>query len=806
MEKINGTTQLPIALKLQNHILQYIMINKLSLVILFSFTSFICSAQHYLSGRVVDEGNHAVENCKIQIMKGDSVINKSITNTEGFFRVSLEEGKYELLIDSKFYHVYSTIISIHESVQLNPILLVARNQQLDQIVISTPSNPVKQIDGGVRINISGTRLENKQNLLSIIDYAPTATTFGGLKIAGSDNILLLINNQEVKISKDKLQRYLSSIKPSRIRHIEIIDTPDSSVQGLYSAVIKITTKIESGLSGDASATAIFNDEWGYNGDAGLYYSTDKLRLYANYYRERFTSTYETKSDYILYEQELHRDLELMGKLERENDNLTLGFDYNFNENKKLSVLYLLDDDLDNNHTTTERSGITSINPNSSLDSLIESRRKFYQLNLENSLSILYNSLRDSLGSDFSLSFDYSTNKYDNPITQDVIYTTVMKVEDEHQQLNSNDRNTIYAIESKWNKIRSKRDAFAFGAKASFAENDNDFMYFNLIAQQWELNENYSNRFLFKEYIIAGYASYKRQYSDISSFSLGARAEYNSNDFKNIDGWFNNNNLRVLFTLAYRTRILERSFYIYAYNRLIRPNYNGFNPSYIQTSPTSAYMGNEHLKPTNIYNLQTAYSLLKGLSFTLRYSFYDGIILSMPRDVDGIIVTQLENAGFQHRGLAFLNYYTPINNWWELKVNVMGALFNTKLPHGDFDSQHANFSLSNNFYLPFGLDVDLNFNYATPYTNGYTSFDSNYSLSSDIHYRISKKWKISASVSDMLKTQQTRLSYNYNNINYRSDSRGNTRRFSFSVSYSFSKGKETNTNIRDTGIESEKNRR
>jgi len=102
--------------------------------------------------------------------------------------------------------------------------------------------PVAQTLKGYQLNVSGTMLEQKENVSEIIKFSPNVSYSNGLKILGRDKIQIILNKKEVKISPDQFDTFLSSLDAKTIKNIEINDAPDASMDSRYTAQIIITTK------------------------------------------------------------------------------------------------------------------------------------------------------------------------------------------------------------------------------------------------------------------------------------------------------------------------------------------------------------------------------------------------------------------------------------------------------------------------------------------------------------------------------------------------------------------------------------
>lgn len=71
--------------------------------------------------------------------------------------------------------------------------------------------------------------------------------------------------------------------------------------------------------------------------------------------------------------------------------------------------------------------------------------------------------------------------------------------------------------------------------------------------------------------------------------------------------------------------------------------------------------------------------------------------------------------------------------------------------------------------------------------------------------LSDSFILKAFVIDVFNTSRYKSEYDFNSIYNTSYSTSNSRQFIIGISYDFAKGKEVNENVRDTGVEEEKNR-
>lgn len=776
----------------------------LILIITILFFPFICKAQFQVSGLLKDNNDIAVLGCAIKLKQADTVIKSTLSDENGNFIIdNVSKGQYTLEIVSVFYENYEQEAIVDNNLSLGTIILSESTNLLEEIIITGKIKPVQQTENGVVLNVANTRLSNQSDIISILNYAPNISTNNGLKIFGSDDILVLLDEKEIRVDKERIANFIASINPKTVESIEVIDRVDGSIESTKSGIIKITTIKKNGWSGSLKQGVLYNDEWGYNTNASLFYTQDKFRIFGDYDFSRHKTLTKGKGNQARENQNLYYDISENGSLNRKSDYATLGADYNFNKNNSLSFLYLFEDDRDDDHQRNVSSQISDFNTN--LDSLIVSKTRFDQINKMHSFSLSFDRITDTLGSNLNIALDFAKKNYRSPFYQTNIYqNNLISIEEENQQ-NSKSNNDIYAFNTSWKKKFADKKELTLGSRISLVDNEDYFDFLNFENGQWITNTNFSNDFFLKEYIISAFSTFSFPVKEKSKISLGLRSEYNYNDYTNGIENGDNENFRLLPNIMFSTKLWGNSFYLSASQRLSRPNYSLFNPTYVQSQPTSAYSGNENLKPIDIYHLQTGYIFKNNLRLDVRYNYSENNILTIPTNINGILVTRPENIGYRNDVFAFISFPYKITDWWETYTKLTGAYLDFKLPNQKFSSLYADLSLNNTFYLPLDMELNIYYSYTSDYRILYTKNKQINSLNINLSYPVSESFTLNAGVSDVFKSLETRNEYNFNGIYNYNSNQYNSRTFSLSITYNFAKGKEVDEDIRKTGIEEEKSR-
>lgn len=760
----------------------------------------VCLAQFNISGKL-QSNQTLVENCSVKLTQSDKVIKASVSDENGNFEFqNIPEGNYRLEIISVFYNTHFQDIIVKSDVSLGIISISEKTQELEEVVISARKNPVTSTNTGTLIDVAGSRLSNQENIFSVLNYAPSISTINGLKIFGSDDILIVLDGKELYLNKDKISTFLDKISVKSIQNIEIIDRSDASFDASKSGVIKINTIQKDGWTGSFTQSIFSRKKLGYTSDADLFYSNDKFRIFGNFYHSRSKYFSESTENQLLKSQNILYKSSTEAQLKRKENSFMFGADYYLNENTDLSFLYIYDYDVDADHN---RNTQTDIFKNNNFDYLLNSRRLFDQISKDHSFSLNFNNELDTLGSDVKIALDFMNKKYINPLLEEEIHQQMPIFEKKTEQ-NSNSNSFVYVFSTSWNKKWANKQQFSLGTRLSLVDNKDYFEYLDIFGNQKIKNTNFSNVFFLKEYILAVFSRYNFPVGEKSNVSLGVRSEYNYNDFTNTIERYNNDNTKWLFNAQYNSKLWGNNFYISAVKRFNRVNYYAFNPTYIKSSSTSAYSGNKDLKPIDIYQLQTGYKI-GSVNLALVYRYFENNILYRPSNINGILTTRPENIGYRNDFYIFASTFQKFTDWWEMNLKLTGGHLGFKLPSEKFSSLYAEAHITQNFYLPLDMQMRLDYSYTSDNQFLYAKNYYNHSLNMYVFCPLSKSFKLGISFSDIFNTSCSKSVYDFNNVYNYSFSKGNTRSFGVSLTYDFSKGKEVDADIRGNSIENEKSR-
>ena len=779
----------------------------MKVIILFFLSSLpLCVfSQYSITGSLISK-EQPVNNCAVKLLSQGKVVRTTASNERGAFSFeNLSAGQYQLNVVSIFYEPFQQELMVDKNITLGNIVITEKVENLKEVTVTGRKNPVIPTETGSLIEVTGTRLAYRSAVTDILEYAPSISTTNGLKIYGNDDILIMLDGKELHIDKDKIASFLDKIPVKSIKSIEVVDKIDASVDSSKAGIIKITTIAKYGWVGSLSHNFLYKQKLGYNDDANLFYSTDKYRLFTNLYHERHHTFSDDKEQSLLKNSNTLYQSTSDGQLKRKANGITLGADYYFNKKSTLSFLYIYNYDTD---ADNEYNSLTNVYNNNVLNHHFTTNRKWDAISNDHSFSLNFDRTTDSLGSNIKIALDFVKKKYEEPLTEKDIYYRTITTEKNTEQ-DSYSYSDVYAFKTTWNKFFSSKYAsgkknLLVGLRYSLVDNQDEFAYFDILPTQRLKNTNFSNDFYFKEHILSTFANYTFPLTEKSKFSVGLRSEYNYNAFSNHSDNFHNDNTQWSLNALYTTKLSKETLYFSARRWFSRVNYSLFNPTYIKSSPTEAYTGNKDLSPIEGYTLQSGYRWKK-VDMAVAYRYSEKNVLSIPNAIAGVVTIRPENVGYKNDVFLFLSRFTKFTDWWECNAKFTGGYFNFKYLGNAFNSLYAEFYTSQRFYLPKDIEASLTYQYTSTNKSLYTKNYYNHQFDLNLMILLSDSFTLKAFVIDIFNTSRSKSEYDFNGIYNTFYSTFNSRQFGIGISYDFAKGKEVNENVRDTGVEEEKNR-
>ncbi len=473
---------------------------------------------------------------------------------------------------------------------------------------------------------------------------------GNVSLRGSQNLKILINGKPSGIFSGSIADALKMIPADEISKVEVITTPSAKYDGEGSGgIINIITKESKvqGMSGNVNATlgtrqnrAAFNisgvkQRFGINGGGGAFFSWPQQG------KNMFLRKDETPSGTRILQQDGVNTSSRIGFRGK------LGAFYDFNAYNSINSTISF------RGFTSDRDGELESMFVDPVNDLVENYKRFNEgTNLRSGFDWTsdYTKKFDTEGHELVFAFQLNGD-----LSKDdkVIERLGADVSKNYKEKNKNDGDNFEStFQIDYTKPFSEAIKLETGAKGVFRNIDSkyDFRIFNLDENQYIVDPERTDEFLYGQNVYAGYASMNLNFWETWSAVVGARYEGTNIDGEFIDGSgaFDQSYGNFLPTVILSKKIKFNTIKASYTERIQRPSLFYINPYRNQEDRKIITEGNPYLSPELTSQYELGYStFIKGtvINFSTYYKRTRDIISSYLRINDqGVSVNTFENVG------------------------------------------------------------------------------------------------------------------------------------------------------------------
>jgi hypothetical protein len=347
-----------------------------------------------------------------------------------------------------------------------------------------------------------------------------------------------------------------------------------------------------------------------------------------------------------------------------------------------------------------------------------------------------------------------------------------------------------------------------GVKSSYVKTDNNAQYYDWQNNNWHLNTNRSNHFIYKENINAAYVNLGKEFSKQWNAQIGLRMENTNADGNQLTtGETFKRNYTQLFPTAFVSYNLNKKnqFGLNYGRRIQRPNYEDMNPFYYFLDKYTYQVGNPYLQPQFSHNIELNHIYNNIITTGISYAKTTDIILDVLDQVDSTKTTFVNKRNVANSSSWTVNtsINMPVKKWW--RINVY-AQFNYSTFSGFVNGSDLNVSgtgffanAMNQFQLPKGWGLELNGFFRSKTIQGTLVSQPMGAVNIGASKQVLKnKGTIRLNVRDILGIQYFHGYSRYQNIDLNINNHWNSRIFNVSFTYRFSKGQAGNQPQRKRG--------
>jgi hypothetical protein len=436
-------------------------------------------------------------------------------------------------------------------------------------------------------------------------------------------------------------------------------------------------------------------------------------------------------------------------------------------------------------------------------------------------NVYFKRLLDTLGSVLTIDADYVTyNSGSEQVFENFIYNAE-NIKTYQDLINGEIPSdiSIYAAKMDYSKPLNATSKLEAGLKTAFTQTDNEAIYSNTIDGITKPDYGLSNRFLYDEWIHAGYLNFNKNIGRLG-LQLGLRAETTTlkgHQLGNVEQPDTNftrtySNLFPTFYASYQADSLGHHVLGFSFGRRIdRPFFQDLNPFISPLDKFTFYGGNPGLLPTYSNNFSLSHSYKNTINTSLNYAKTTDGINETLEIRDGIYYSRPGNIATNHTMSISVDAATEITKWYRLNMYVeLGhQIFESKLYTEQLNASGTYYALSatNSLQLGQGWNADIRGDYQSDIVYAQLLIKSFGTLNFAIQKKILKDMgSLKLSVNDILYTRRSDgIINNLKDTDADWNSRLDTRSATVAFSYRFGKSTSNKPKHASSGSESEQQR-
>lgn len=762
---------------------------KLIFLLLCTASLMAAAQQGSLRGRVVDaRSGENIEYANIALLKASdsSLVNGTVSESNGSFRLSAPYGSYLLRItfmgyDAYFHPQRVVLGEKHKEVNLGKLQLKMSGTMMEAVEVTAERSMVEyQLDKRV-VNVDKNIVAGGGTATDVLEQVPSVAidNDGNVTLRGSTNVKVLVNGRPSELLASDLSTLLEQIPASTVENVEVITNPSAKydpegMSGIINIKLKDRTAGALGLNGVASLNmgapiyvpSDMREHFGFTdyatlmGNISLNYTTEKYNLFLNADGgQRARGNYGTSDiEYLNADgtPRSHYLIDQYGAGPGRMGSVKVGGEYYFDKQNSLLLSYQL------RAGNRRRKGEIFAQDVLFDDSLrYEQSSSNESPNRNHSVNMLYTHKFDRPDEEFTADFTFSARKVDGEGRQEQRYFGDA-LWDNYYLRESETHNRHKAFNAKLNYVRPMDNGWRLetGYEGRMDWPDQNSIYYrseyNDIHALYRYHDTLSStHFRYNQQVHAAYATYGGKLTDALSLQAGLRGEYartfgedlNHPQTQPVDKTY----WQLYPTVHLSYKLTEMQSMQVSYSRRVRrPHMWDLNPYMEVREGEQLSFGNPNLDPeytnafelsynlgidkVNIFtsayfrqtnNMMTRYGYVWDSASAERYSWWE----PYNSEYDGYWASTWQNLnqGYNY-GLEFIVDY-QVFKWW--KINVSINLYQSYiegtalLDNQDKSSFQASGKFSSFMTLPQDWTIQLSGQYWAPWLDLQTDMDAGY---------------------------------------------------------------------------------
>lgn len=755
--------------------LNKVILSVISYIVVGSFQIVVLGQT--ISGKIIDSEQRPIEGATIVLQTVDSIyIDASISNADGIFTLNGQQEKYRLIIQHLLFHTKQVT---GNGKNAGTIQLQLQDYALDEVVVKAERPFVKVENGRLGYNLAV--LSEKQvvnNAYEALMRLPgVQENKGALTLVGAGNLTVILNGKPTTMDVGQLETLLRNTPVNRVEKVEVMYSapPEYHVRG---AVINVVLKRSNDYSFQGEVSADYKNQYfnsgGMKGNFRL--STPKMAFDVMYGANDVKNMeyIDLDSRHTLKNEryDISQNEQLRSKYW--NHNFRTAFEYNFNDNHTINVIYTGSYSPDQ-HNSSETTGNYQT---SNVDKYLDTQM--------NNVTLQYHS-----GFGFEIGGDYTHYTSDN---HQSLYADYQDGRQSSFSMVGGQRIDRYSIYADQKHSLSKGWSLGYGASYRFAK-DLDFQTYDKVVGDIHAQNMYSD---LKEQTTNFYVSLSKNYETGVSFSVSATGEYYT--IGNYHKW-------AVYPQASLTyfKTPKHTFQFSLSTDKTYPSYWDMQSSVSYLNGYTELWGTPGLKPMTNYNLNGSYILKQKYIFNLFFMHTPDYFIQTPYQSTDRLALIYKNTNWNYMQLWGVNIILPFKtgNWLDSRLTVAGMQMRQRCDDFfdiPFNRKKWVFSamLDNTFKVNKNLAFELMGNVQTPVIQGTFDIESIFNLTAGLKWSFANdRMSLSARCNDILNTGMPKTKVRFKGQDLDMNSAFYSRAFTLNLSYRFGGYKKKNLKEVDT---------
>ncbi len=759
--------------------------------------SYSLKAQYKIGGTVLDKETKRIEFVSVNLQQRDSTIAQTITDSFGNFMFdNIKNGLYNLELEYWGNIKNQSIEIINNNMVLN-IEFDSIAQYMDEVIVEAKKPIIeKKIDRLVFnvensiTSVGGSALD----ALTKTPYVQVRNNFIGL--IGKSGVAIMVDDKLIQLSGEDLINYLQSIKSEDISKIEVITNPTAKYDaegnsGLINIVLKKAKRNEL-FSGNIFTALEKRTYFSNSSGLGLNYRKNKIYISTGL-NGNIGKTAPTEEFAALY---IDRELKQISDRTDYRKNIAARFliEYDISEKSKIGFQYLGGYSRPDVKENIRSHYLTFAGNDSTLKTYAykNTQSAFSSFNLN------YNSKLDDKGKKmfFDINYLINSNTNERPFDSKTYNQLGELINGSSTGNRNNGIQHISIFASKLDfEIPNKIANLSFGTKVSFMTNKSNNAMYELIGNEYVIDNRQSDTFEYREQIQALYFTLSKAIKKWE-FQFGLRGE--NTQTKSISLTYDTTtqkNYFKTFPTAYinYTPNDENVFSLNYGRRIGRPTYRWLNPFRWYSNKLNYSEGNPFLQPTYLNNFEFSHLYKNKLNSTLFFTY-------QTNGYNQLAFADNSSDIFYFKPINFFTEYSiGLTEYYQFEIgktitttaitNIYHTITSSDIPITDKvkSMTSANIQLQNSFLLNKSktLFAELNAWYQLPQTTGLLNERSSGSVDLGMKYLLlNKKLTVSLNISDIFKTSYNRYYNTINGIEQNFKNYYDNRYIRLSINYNF----------------------